>query len=164
MEKKFIDSGLDRETLKPWIREYTQYQTETRVPYHVIRPVLLFLEKALNVNPTLILNQWLDRYETGKLKSVPRKIYCRAVALKERTERALQSGRRFETEKLREEIYGKKQGLYSKVEEELKFLQKYAGKRPSQYLGRSISAYEKKELKRIDIYRAQAIINAMPLN
>jgi hypothetical protein len=73
MEKKFFDNGLDRETLKMWIQEYTQFQPENRISYDVIRPVLLFLKKALNVNPTLILNQWFDRYETGKLKSFTEK-------------------------------------------------------------------------------------------
>jgi hypothetical protein len=161
MEKKFFDSGLDRQTLKKWIQEYTQFPPEIRVSYHVIRPVLLFLEKALNVNPTLLLNQWFNRYETGKLKSVPQKIYGQVMVLKEKTEKALASGRRSKIEKLKEEIYGKKQGLtlYSQVEEELKFLQKYAGKKASEYLGRSISAYEKRKVKRIATRRAQAIIN-----
>lgn len=161
MEKKFFDSGLDRQTLKKWIQEYNQFQPETRVSYHVIRPVLLFLEKALNVNPTLILNQWFERYETGQLKSVSQKIYVQAMILKERTERAIKSGRRSEIEKLREEIYGKKEGLtlYSEVEEELKFLHKHAGKRTSEYLGRSISGYEKRKLKRIATRRAQTIKN-----
>jgi hypothetical protein len=45
------------------------------------------------------------------------------------------------------------------VEEELKFLQKYAGKKASEYLGRSISAYEKRKIKRIATRRAQAIMN-----
>jgi hypothetical protein len=161
MEKKFFDSGLDRQTLKLWIKEYTQFPPEVRVSYHVIRPVLLFLKKALNVNPTLLLNQYFNRYETGNLQSVPQKIYSRVVELKERAEKALTSGRRSEIEKLREEIYGKKQGLtlYSQVEEELKFLQKYAGKKASEYLGRSISAYEKRKIKRIATRRAQAIMN-----
>jgi hypothetical protein len=161
MEKKFFDSGLDRQTLKKWIQEYNQFPPEPRVSYHVIRPVLLFLEKAMNVNPTLLLNQWFDRYETGKLKSVPQKIYGQVMVLKERTEKALTSGRRSEIEKLREEIYGKKQGLtlYSQVEEELKFLQKYSGKRASEYLGRSISGYEKRKVKRLATHRAQTIIN-----
>jgi hypothetical protein len=161
MEKKFFDSGLDRQALKKWIQEYDQFQPETRISYHIIRPVLLFLENALNVNPTLILNQWFDRYETGKLKSVQKKIYFQAMVLEERTEKALKSGRRSEIEKLREEIYGKKEGLtlWSEVEEEFKFLQKYAGKKVSEYLGRSISAYEKRKLKRIATRRAQTIIN-----
>ena len=161
MEKKFFDSGLDRQTLKKWIQEYNQFQPEPRVSYQVIRPVLLFLEKALNVSPTLLLNQWSDRYEAGKLKSVPQKVYGHAMALKEKAEKALTSGRRSEIEKLREEIYGKKHGLtlYSQVEEELKFLKKYAGKRASEYLGRSISAYEKRKLKRIATRRARTIIN-----
>lgn len=161
MEKKFFDSGLDRQTLNEWIQEHSQCQPEPRVSYQVIRPVLVFLEKALNINPTLILNQWFDRYENGHLKSVPQKIYGRAVVLKERAEKALTSGHRSEIEKLREEIYGKKQGLtlYSQVEEELKFLQKYAGKRSFEYLGRSISAYEKGKLKRIATSRARTIRN-----
>jgi hypothetical protein len=161
MEKKFFDSGLDCQTLKKWIEEYTQFPPEPRVSYHVIRPVLLFLKNALNVNPTLLLNQYFNRYETGELQSVPQNIYSRVMVLKERTEKALTSGRRFEIEKLREEIYGKKQGLtlYSQVEEELKFLQTYAGKKASAYLGRSISAYEKRKVKRIATHRAQAILN-----
>ena len=161
MENKFFDSDLDCQTLKKWIQEYNQFQPETRISYYVIRPVLLFLKKELNVNPTLILNQWFDRYETGELKSVSEKIYVQAMLLKERTEMALKSGRRSEIEKLREEIYGKKEGLtlYSEVEEELKFLQQYAGKRTSEYLGRSISGYEKRKLKRITTPKAQTIMN-----
>jgi hypothetical protein len=161
MEKKFFDSGLDRQTLKKWIKEYTKFPPEPRVSYHALRPVLLFLKKALNVNPTLLLNQYFNRYETGKLQSVPQKIYSRVMVLKERTEKALKSGRRSEIEKLREEIYGKKQGLtlYSQVEEELKFLQTYAGKKASEYLGRSISAYEKRKVKRIATIRAKTIMN-----
>ena len=161
MEKKFFNSGLDPQTLKKWIQEHEQIQTEPRVSYQMIRPVLLFLEKALDVNPTVLLNQWFDRYETDRLKSVPQKVYDQAMVLKERAEKALTSGRRFDIDMLREEIYGKKQGLtlYSQVEEELRFLQKYAGKRTFQYLGRSISAYEKRKVKRITTRRAQKIIN-----
>lgn len=160
MEKKFFDNGFDRLTLKKWIQEFNLLEPENRIPYYVIRPVLLFLEKALNVNPSSILNQWFVRYETGQLKSVPQKKYIEAMTLKQRTEKALKSGRRAEIEKLSEEVCGKKEGLtlYSEVEEELKFLQRYGGKKPSEYLGRSISGYEKRKLKRIASWRARKIM------
>jgi hypothetical protein len=47
--------------------------------------------------------------------------------------------------------------LYSEVEEELVFLRKYAKKSPKRYLGRSISVYRKRKLKRIASWRAQKI-------
>ncbi len=88
--------------------------------------MLDYLQRSLEVNPTRILNQWVDRYVSGELGTVSEKIYDRALELKERTERDLRSGSRFKTEKLREEIYGKRDGLtlYSETECELEFLQK----------------------------------------
>jgi len=159
MEQKFFDQGFDPSEIKKWIADFDQISDEKRVLYEDIKPVLDYLEKNLEVNPTLILNQWVVRYESGELKTVPQKIYDHALTLKKRTEDAMISGSKFEIEKLREEIYGKKDGLtlYYEIEGELEFLQKYGGKSPKKYLGRSIQNYKKSKLKRIASWRAQKI-------
>ena len=161
MGGKFSDCGLDQWTVKQWIQEFNMLEHGSRIPYGQIRPLLLFLKNALGVHPTSILNQLFDRYETGELKSVSCKVYDRACDLKKRAERALDSGRWFEIEKIKEEIYGKKAGytLYSEVEDELKFLQKYAKKSPKKYLGRGTSIYERGKCKRIASWRVAKIMD-----
>jgi hypothetical protein len=159
MENKFADSGIDKLTLKQWIREHNLFVHAERIPYEVIRPVLLFLKNTLGINPTRVLDQNFDRYESGELKSVSKKVYDKTLILKKRAKKALNSGLRVEVEKLIEEIYGKQEGftLFSKISEELRFLQKYARKSPRKYLGRSPSAYERGKLKRIASWRAHKI-------
>lgn len=159
MEKKFLDHGFGRSEIETGIQELHRMGEEERVDYEEIRPALDYLEDALEVNPSRILNQWSARYESGELRTVPDKIYAYALELRKRTEEAVSSGSRFAIEKLREEIYGRRRGLtlYSEVEEELEFLRKYARKSPKRYLGRSISVYKKSKLRRIASWRAERI-------
>jgi hypothetical protein len=71
----------------------------------------------------------------------------------------LHSGSRFEREKLREEMCGKKDGmtLFSEIEDELDFLRQYGAKGTRKYLGRSVSFYKKSKLRRIAAWRAHNI-------
>ena len=162
MEEKFISQGLNRFDIKEMIKEFLSIKEQERVRYADIKPILDFLENTLEVNPTRILNQWFVRYEDGELKTVTKKVYDNALALKKRTEHAIKSGSRYELEKIREEIYGKKKGyaLFSEVEEELEFLRNYGGKNPRVYLGRSVSHYKKARLKRIASWRMSKIKDA----
>jgi hypothetical protein len=162
MEEKFIIQGLNRIDVKEMIREFFLMEEQERVRYKDIKPILDFLENTLEINPTRILNQWFERYEDGELKTVAKKVFDDAMTLKKRTECALASGSRYEVEKIREEIYGKREGftLFSEVEKELEFLRKYGGKNPRQYLGRSMSHYKKARLKRIASWRALKIKDA----
>lgn len=159
MEEKFLNHGFDRSEIERGIQELDRRSEEERLDYEEIKPALDYLEDALEVNPSRILNQWSARYESGELKTVPEKIYAYALELRKKTEEAVSSGSRFALEKLREEIYGRRRGmtLYSEVAEELEFLRKYARKSPKRYLGRSISVYRKKKLKRIASWRAHKI-------
>ncbi|MBW2490392.1 MAG: hypothetical protein JRE65_04520 [Deltaproteobacteria bacterium] len=162
MEQKFIDQGFDRFDIKELTRELNLIERQERVLYEDIRPVLSFLAATLEINPTRILNQWYVRYEDGELKTVSKKVYDDALELKKRAENALDLGSRYEVEKIREEIYGKKRGyvLFSEIEEELEFLRKFGAKNPRQYLGRSVTHYKKSRLKRIALWRALKIKNA----
>ncbi|UCD31534.1 MAG: hypothetical protein JSV38_12165 [Desulfobacterales bacterium] len=162
MEQKFLDQSFDRQDIKELIKELVLIENEERVSYHKIKPIVGYLQKKLDVNPTRILNQRSIRYENGELKTVSKKVYDDALELKKRTESALNSGSRFRVERIREEIYGKRKGftLYSEVESELEFLQMYGKKGVRKFLGRSISYYKKSKLKRIASWRALAIKDA----
>lgn len=159
MEKKFSDCGVDKQTVKQWIEESNLPKHKIRIPYDQIRPVLVFLKKTLNIHPTFVLNQSFNRYESGELKSVSQKVYARALVLEKSAKKALTSGDRFEIEKVREDTYGKRDGftLYVRIEEELRFLKKYAKISPKRYLGRSINTYERGKCKRIATWRAEKI-------
>jgi len=159
MEQKFLDHGFERAEIKKWVEEYELIEDRERILYEEIKPLLDYLKGRLSVNPSHILNQWYNRYESGELRTVPKKIYNRALELRNRAEKALKSGLRGETERLKEEIQGKKNGLelFSEVEEVLDFLKKYGGRSPKEYLGRSISHYKKSRLKRIASWRAKRI-------
>jgi len=159
MEQKFLDHGFGRSEIEKGIQELDRIGEEERVDYEEIRPVLQYLEDVLEVHPSRILKQWSVRYESGELRTVTDSIYVYTLELKKRAEEAVSSGSRFALEKLKEEIYGRKRGLtlYSEVEEELEFLRKYAKRSPKRYLGRSISVYRKRKLKRIASWRAQKI-------
>lgn len=162
MEQKFFAQGFNRPEIIKLIKELVLIENEERVFYTEIKPILDYIEKILEVNPTRVLNQYCGRYESGELKTVSKKIYDDALKLKKRAENALSSGSKFDVEKIREEIYGKREGfiLYSELEEELEFLNNYGGKSLRQYLGRSISHYKKSQLKRIASWRAQKIKDA----
>jgi hypothetical protein len=161
MEQKFFDHGFDRDDIKQYIEERDSSGYNNRVFYDEIEPVLDYLDSCLGVHPGRILNQFPFRYESGELTTVPREVYDRALRLKKKTGEALKSGLKFELEKLKEEIYGKRTGLtlFSAVEEELEFLKNNGGRRPKHYLGRSISLYKNSKLKRIASWRAQKIKN-----
>ncbi len=161
MEQKFLHQGLNRAEVKEWIEELDLVHDEDRVSYGEIKPVLEYLEDTLEVSPTRVLNRSYVRYETGELRTVQKKVYDYALKLKKQAEEALNSASRSEIEKLREQIYGKREGLilYAEVEDELKFLQKYGGQSPKKYFGRSISNYEKSILKRVASWRARKVID-----
>jgi hypothetical protein len=161
MEQKFSRQGLERREIRSWIVELGRLRDDERVPYEEIKPFLDYIEYTLEVNPSLVLNQWVARYESGELQTVPRKTYDAAVSLKRDAEKALRSGSRYEVERLREEMYGtrKELTLYSEIEEELQFIRRYAGRSPKRYLGRSTSAYRKGKLRRIAAWRTRKIID-----
>ncbi|MGD9076899.1 MAG: hypothetical protein PVJ69_16900, partial [Desulfobacteraceae bacterium] len=108
MEQKFLGHGFGRPEIEKGIRELDRMGEEERVDYEEIRPVLDYLGETLDVNPSRILNQWSERYESGELRTVPDRIYAYALDLKKRTEDAVGSGSRFAIEKLKEEIYGRR--------------------------------------------------------
>ena len=160
MRKKFSDAGLDGQLLDRWLDEMDTMPPGGRVAYHRIRPVLHFIRDAVGVHPTTILNQSVERYENGMLKSVSRNIFDRAMDLKHRTEKALADGGERKIEKLKEDISGGKAGysLYQEVEEELTFLCCYAKKSAKSYLGRSMWTYKTGKAKRIADWRARKIL------
>ena len=160
MRKKFSDAGVDGQQLDRWLDELEMLPPGGRVAYRRIRPVLHFIQDALGVHPTAILNQSVERYETGMLKSVSRDIFNRAMTLKHRAEKALAAGRKREIEKLKEDVSGGKSGysLYLEVEEELSFLRRYAQKSAKSYLGRSLWTYNTGKARRIADWRARKIL------
>ena len=159
MLKKFSQAGVDEFTLRQWIVEYQPIESNERVSYEHIRPILLDLQERLGVHPTSILNQLLERYESGELKSVSRKIYHKASRLKHLADKMDLAGNRPVLEKLREQVYGRKPGytLYSEVEEELDFLRRYTGKKPTAYLGRGTTTYKTGNARRVATWRARRI-------
>ena len=160
MLQKFEAAGLARVEVERWIDDFESRPQPDRVSYQRIRPLLLYLQKALNVHPTAILNQSIVRYETGYLQSVSRVVYDRAQALQKKVEQALSSGRGYEVDKIRESVYGGRSDytLYSKIEEELRFLKKFARKGAKFYLGRGMGHYEQGKSRRIASWRAEKII------
>ncbi len=160
MRKKFADAGVDGQQLDRWLDELAMLPAGGRVPYRRIKPVLHFIRDTLGVHPTAILNQSVERYETGMLKSVSRDIFNRAMSLKHRAEKALAAGRQREIEKLKEDVTGGRSGysLYLEVEEELTFLRRYAKKSAKSYLGRSLWTYNTGKAKRIADWRARKIV------
>jgi hypothetical protein len=160
LEKKFSDCGIDPDTVRRWARELARKNRDDYVPYARVRPLLVFLNNHLGINPTTVLHQWSQRYESGDLKQVSRRVYNRVRDLKNRAEEALAAGNRLEMEKLREAIYSPRPGytLFAEVEQELAFLRKYAARGAKHYLGRSISMYSRGECKRLPTWRAKKII------
>ena len=162
MLHKFEAAGLARAEVERWIEDLESRPQPDRVPYQRIRPLLLFLQAELNIHPTAILNQSFVRYETGYLQSVSGAVYDRAQALQKKVEQALSSGCRYEVDKIRESVYGGRSDytLYSKIEEELRFLKKFALKGAKFYLGRGMGHYERGKSRRIASWRANNIIEA----
>ena len=161
MEQKFLDEGFDRSEIKEAIKELDLLPHEERVSYEYIRPVLRYLEEHLKVSPAKLLSGRYQRYEQGELKTVGRRLFNYTLQLKKEVEKALRSDRKAKIEILREEVYGKREGLtlYVAVKDQLEFLQTYGGKSPNRYLGRSIAGYEGPKLKRIASWRVRNIRN-----
>ena len=159
MEQKFLESGIDLKTMLHWIETFRQIPKRERVPYRRIRPHLLFLQEHAGIHPSAILHQQFNRYESGRLKSVPRHVSHRVESLKSAAEKALSSGRKIDIQRMRESVYGPKAGytLYAEVAEELHFLKKMAGKGAKRYLGRTAAPYEQGKVKRIAGWRAEKI-------
>jgi len=159
MEQKFFDQGLDRPEIRTWIAELQRSQYEERVPYKAAKPVLASLQQIFDISPSCVLNQRICRYEFGELKTISMERYHDILHLKEKADRTLHSGSRFEREKLREEMCGRNDGmtLFSEIEDELDFLRLYSAKGTRKYLGRSVSPYKKSKLRRIAAWRAQNI-------
>ena len=160
MERKFLQQGLDHEDIVEWIHELDSLTPGERRPYKQAKPFLDYLQKHLNANPSYLLNQQVKRYEAGELKSISGEIYSTLLDLKKRTEKAVEAGSKLDIERLREEVYGEREGLvrFSEVEEELDFLRRFAHKGVKRYLGRGIGPYKRGDLKRIDIRRAKKIV------
>lgn len=163
MERKFLESGVDRTMIEQWIDELDgkKLKRADRIPYGKVRPLLLFLRDKMAINPTFLLNQFFDRYESGELKTVSRRIYERARDYRANAEKALSTADKYAIERVKEEIYGIKKGytLYARVEQELQFLKQYARKSPKYYLGRSTYMYRKGGCRRIPTWRAVEILN-----
>ena len=159
MEDKFRAQGLSTEKIRDWIEDLEEIQADARVDYEKVKPLLAYLEDKLGINPSRMLKQQVSRYESGELETVSKEIYSRALGLKQRVEKALESGSRFEREKLREEIYRSRHGLilFSELEDILRLLTKYGKKSSKRYLGRAISTYKKGKLRRIAAWRARRI-------
>jgi hypothetical protein len=160
MEHKFFAYGIDQATVRQWTRECATWERLDPVAYAHVRPLLVFIRDTLGIYPTRMLNQNFQRYESGELKTVPRKVYDQVLELKKRADKALAAGNRLEIEKLKEAVYGRKRDytLYAEVEEELSFLKQYANKSPKKYLGRSAYMYTEGSCKRLPSWRAQNIM------
>lgn len=159
MEQKFLSQGLDRSQVIRWIHEFEEGDDQERVPYEKARADLQFLRETLGIHPTHLLRRGLGLYEQGQLKSISKQLHDDVLALKEKTQKALEQGSRLDLERLREEVYGKRKNLvrFYEVEEDLKFLQTWAGVGAKKYLGRSAGIYRRALLKRIASWRAERI-------
>lgn len=161
MADRFAHAGLDRDALAQWIDEFSRIGPEPRVPYARVRPSLIFIRNHLGIHPNVILNQLFDRYESGQLKTVSRRVYGRAMALREKAEKALTDNSCLAVEKLKETVYGKRAGytLFHEVAGSLQFLKRYGKRGPKKYLGRSIGTYQKGLCKRVPTWRANQILD-----
>ena len=159
MEKKFLDQGLSLEVIQSWIKEIDREGREGRVPFAAVKPVLERLEENLQIHPTRLLNRWISAYESGELKTVSKEIYEKLIDLDGRTQEAAAQPSRLSFEKLREEVYGTKEGfvLFSEIEEELNFLKTWGRKSPKKYLGRSMGKYRRGIVKRVAAWREKKL-------
>jgi hypothetical protein len=161
MHQKFAEAGIDGALLDRWLDEMDALPHHDRVAYSQIQPLLAYLQKHLGIHPTAILNQTVQRYESGLLQSVSMAIYDHALSLKRKTEQALAANDSRELEKLKESILGKKTGytLYLDIREALHFLRKHAKKSARRYLGRSTWIYETGKARRVADWRARKILH-----
>jgi hypothetical protein len=160
MERKFQDQGLGRAEIQEWIREIDRYPERERISFHKVKPILSRLEKKLKAHPTRLLSRWVASYESGGLKTISGELFEKLKVLDRKAEEAMRKPSRAKFEKLREEIYGGREGLvlFSEIEEELGFLKAWGARSPKKHLGRSIGKYRRSKLKRIAIWRAQKIL------
>jgi hypothetical protein len=159
MEQKFLSQGLDRVEIIRWIQDLDRSRRKERVSYEEAKPLLQFLHEALGIHPSHLLRRGVSLYEKGQLKSISRRQYDELLMLKEKTEKALGARSRLELERLREEVYGERKNLvlFSEIEEDLNFLQTWAGVSLKKYLGRSAGKYRRSVLKRVASWRAEKI-------
>jgi len=160
MERKFRNQGLSRAEIRSWIDELDRSQEYERVAFERVKPLLERLEKHLNVHPTRVLNRWIASYESGELKTISGELFEKLKDLDRRAEAAAAKPSRRTVERLREEVYGPRQGLvlFSGIAEELGFLKAWGSRSPKKYLGRSIGKYRRSKLKRIAAWRAERIL------
>jgi hypothetical protein len=160
MRRKFADAGVDDLLLDQWLDEVKELPRGDRVSYERVRPILEYLRHHLGVHPTSVLDQTVERYESGALKRVSRKIYERALNLKRETEKVIATKDPRKIARLRESIVGKKVGytLYTDIQEELLFLLRYTRRSARHYLGRSLWTYETGKAKRVPDWRARKIL------
>ena len=160
MERKFLDQGLGKSEIQAWIRELDRYPERERVAFHKVEPVLARLKKNLKVHPTRLLNRWIAPYESGELKTISGELYEKLKNLDRRAEEAMRNPSRARFEKLREEVYGRREGLvlFSEIEEELEFLKAWGARSPKKYLARSVGKYKRLKLKRVARWRAEKIV------
>lgn len=161
MEEKFLGQGFDRSEIKEGVEELDLIPDKQRVPYGCIKAALEYLKEHVKVSPAQLLQGRYQRYERGELKTVKKTLYHYTLKLKREAEEAVHAGSRARIEKLREKIYGKREGftLYVELEDQLQFLQTYGGGSSKRYLGRTIRNYEESKLKRVASWRARKIRN-----
>jgi hypothetical protein len=162
MEDKFAAAGLDTDTVNRWIGELESTPQRKRVPYEQLRPTLEYLHESLGIHPNVMLKQFARRYETGMLKAVSPDIADHIRRTRHLAARVLETGSRQAIEALREKLYGKREGyvLYWEVMDEIQFLKKHVRGSVRRYLGRSTTAYEKGQCRRIAAWRADRIREA----
>jgi hypothetical protein len=159
--KKFADAGVDRPLLDQWLQEFEDLQPDQWVPYASVRPSLIYLEDALGIHPTSVLQQSVAKYESKILKRVHKRTADRIEQLREQTEFALKNGRNpRQLDNLRESVSGGRSGytLFSEIEADLLFLCRHAGKGVKRYLGRSLWIYQNGGARRVADWRARKII------
>jgi hypothetical protein len=117
------------------------------------------LEKNLKAHPSRLLNRQIAAYESGELKTISEKIYRRLLELDRKAQETVSRPSRLKLERLREEVYGSKDGLvlFYEIEEELEFLKEWGRKSPKKYLGRSLGKYRRGILKRVADWRERKI-------
>ena len=159
MEKKFLDQGLSPEQIQSWIKALDREGRGGRVPFAAVKPVLERLEENLQIHPTRLLNRWISAYESGELKTLSKDLYEKLLDLDRRAREVAAQPSRLRFEKLREEVYGRKEGfvLFSEIEEELNFLKTWGRKSPKKYLGRSMGKYKRGLVKRVAAWREKKI-------
>jgi hypothetical protein len=160
MEEKFLDQGLSGAEIQKWIKDLDRYPAGERIPFERVRPILARLEKTLQVHPSRLLNRWITSYESGELKTISGELFEKLKAIDRKAEEATRRPSRAEFEKLREEVYGSREGftLFSEIEEELEFLKLWGRRSPKKYLGRSAGKYRRSKLKRVANWRAEKIL------